>query len=66
MTRAEEIAEIALRDMERNRLYSIPHRAGRMIWRTKRLMPEMLHRYFLPADTEKDGARLITWLNKLK
>jgi len=63
---AEEIAGIVLRDMERNRLYSIPHRAGRMIWRTKRLMPELLYRYFLPTDMEKDGARLISWLNKLK
>jgi NAD(P)-dependent dehydrogenase (short-subunit alcohol dehydrogenase family) len=62
---AEQIAEIALRDMERDRLYSIPHRMGRVLWRTKRLAPEIYYRVLGRSDLEKDGARLVTFINKL-
>ncbi len=62
---AEQIAEMALRDMERNRLYSIPHRTGRMLWRTKRLVPEVVYNVLGRSDLEKDGARMVTFLNKL-
>lgn len=63
---AEEIAEIALRDMERNRLYSIPHRMGKLLWRTKRLAPEIYYNVLGRRDMEKEGARMVTFINKFK
>lgn len=37
---ADDVAAIALRDLTRLRLYSLPMREGRIVWRLKRLMPE--------------------------
>jgi len=62
---AEQIAEIALRDMERNRLYSIPHRMGKMLWRGKRMNPEITYTVMGRTDIEKEGARLIKMINRL-
>ncbi len=41
---ADQIAEETLAAMEANRLYVVPHRAGRLIWRFKRFAPELCFR----------------------
>ena len=41
---AEEIADIALADLERGgRLYSIPQRDGRILWRAQRLLTDRFY-----------------------
>ncbi len=37
---ADDVAAAALRAVERGKLYCLPMREGRMIWRIKRLVPE--------------------------
>ena len=41
---AAEVATAALRAVERGRLYCLPMREGRIVWRLKRLMPERFAR----------------------
>ena len=41
---ADQVAAAALRDVERGRLYCLPMREGRIVWRLKRLMPQRFAR----------------------
>lgn len=59
---ADDIAVAALRAVERGRLYAVPMRDGRMLWRVKRLMPQryvdLLARFrtrAMPAERTDDG-----------
>jgi NAD(P)-dependent dehydrogenase (short-subunit alcohol dehydrogenase family) len=63
---ADEIAEIALGDMDANHLYSIPHRTGKMMWRAKRTAPELLYRVLGQGSMEEFGEKLVPLINKLK
>jgi len=41
---ADDVARLALDAVERDRLYALPHRDGRVLWRIKRLAPGVFHR----------------------
>lgn len=63
---ADDIAEIALTDMNRNRLYSVPHRSGKMLWHAKRVAPDFMYRFLGQIDIEEFGDKLVPFINKLK
>jgi len=41
---ADDVARIAIDAVQRDQLYVLPHRDGRMMWRFKRLFPAAFHR----------------------
>lgn len=41
---ADEVARIALDEVQKDRLYILPHRDGRMLWRIKRFFPAAFYR----------------------
>ncbi len=50
---ADDVAAAALRDLARGRLYSLPMREGRIVWRLKRLLPERYARLLASARLQR-------------
>lgn len=54
---AADVAVIALDAAEHNRLYALPHRDGRWLWRLKRSAPQRFHR-MIPAAGRRIAKRM--------
>jgi short-subunit dehydrogenase len=54
---AEDVAEMALRGVERKKLYVVPQADGRWMWRLKRLVPGLFHR-LAPRAIEAQTKRM--------
>lgn len=62
---ADQVAEIALKAMDKDRLYALPHLSGRLIWFVKRLIPERYFRYFLCGIFKDQSVEKLVRLNRL-
>ena len=54
---ADDVAAAALRAVERGKLYCLPMREGRVIWRLKRLMPERFVKIVSRARVQRMASR---------
>jgi NAD(P)-dependent dehydrogenase (short-subunit alcohol dehydrogenase family) len=59
---ADEVAEAAVRGVERRKLYVIPQLSGRMLWRIKRLNPGLYHRTLAFLTSTGIWRGVFTWL----
>jgi NAD(P)-dependent dehydrogenase (short-subunit alcohol dehydrogenase family) len=59
---ADEVAEAAVRAIERRKLYVVPQLSGRMLWRIKRVNPGLYHRTLAFLTSTGIWRSVFTWL----